>query len=164
MDVEDLVTFGRSNTVCPYYLAKQAVADAEIVFLPYNYLIDPLVRAVHDLDLHRSVVIFDEAHNLESSCGEAVSFDLTTTDLDACVAEAQQCLDRASNPNGLGSTGGRSRKEFATLISKPCRVTLRLELNPILLRASGRDQGRIRKGSTAGRLYRQGRRCHLQPV
>ena len=30
-----------SEQVCPYYLTRDTAADADIVFMPYNYLTDP---------------------------------------------------------------------------------------------------------------------------
>lgn len=44
MDIEELVTFGISKTACPFYLSAQAQQTAEIIFLPYNYLIDSQSR------------------------------------------------------------------------------------------------------------------------
>lgn len=38
--------------------------QAEIVFVPYNYLIDPYTRRQMSISLENAVVIFDEAHNL----------------------------------------------------------------------------------------------------
>lgn len=43
MDIEELVKFGEQHETCPYYMSKENQDRAEIVFLPYNYLIDPAV-------------------------------------------------------------------------------------------------------------------------
>ena len=42
--------------------------SADMVFCPYTYLLDPMVRATLQVDLTDAVIIFDEAHNLEDSC------------------------------------------------------------------------------------------------
>lgn len=39
MDVEDLAKLGRSKLVCPYYTARSAVPDAQLVLLPYSALL-----------------------------------------------------------------------------------------------------------------------------
>jgi len=31
-------------SVCPYYTSKELKKDADIIFMPYNYLIDPKVN------------------------------------------------------------------------------------------------------------------------
>ena len=46
MDIEDLHNFGAERHVCPFYLAREMQKDADIVFLPYNYLIDARIRKV----------------------------------------------------------------------------------------------------------------------
>lgn len=40
-DIEDLVQLGRKRRGCPYFTAKSLAQNAEIIFCPYNYLIDP---------------------------------------------------------------------------------------------------------------------------
>lgn len=30
--------------VCPYYMARELKTNAEIVFMPYNYMLDPKVE------------------------------------------------------------------------------------------------------------------------
>ena len=64
-DIEDLVKLGKKEAGCPYYAARILAEDADIVFMPYNYLIDPLIRETCDLNWEYNIVILDEAHNIE---------------------------------------------------------------------------------------------------
>lgn len=51
---------------CPFYLARELAASAELIFMPYNYLVDTKTRsAMKQLSWEGAVLIFDEAHNLE---------------------------------------------------------------------------------------------------
>jgi len=43
-DIEDLVSLGKKVAACPYYGARSLMNDAEIIFCPYNYIIDPSIR------------------------------------------------------------------------------------------------------------------------
>ncbi|XP_041801882.1 regulator of telomere elongation helicase 1 isoform X2 [Chelmon rostratus] len=58
--------------------------------MPYNYLLDPKSRRAHNIELKGAVVVFDEAHNVEKTCEESTSFDLTPYD----VASAINAVDR----------------------------------------------------------------------
>uniref|UniRef100_A0A8C3JB87 Regulator of telomere elongation helicase 1 n=1 Tax=Calidris pygmaea TaxID=425635 RepID=A0A8C3JB87_9CHAR len=69
------------NRACPYYLSRSLKQQADIIFMPYNYLLDSKSRKAHNLDLKGTVVILDEAHNVEKLCEESSSFDLTPYDL-----------------------------------------------------------------------------------
>ena len=40
MDIEDLVKSNSRKRVCPYFKSRELSSNAEIVFLPYNYLLD----------------------------------------------------------------------------------------------------------------------------
>nr|XP_024658600.1 regulator of telomere elongation helicase 1-like [Maylandia zebra] len=64
LDVEDLVQFGNKQRVCPYYLSRSLKQEADVIFMPYNYLLDPKSRKALSIDLNGAVVIFDEAHNV----------------------------------------------------------------------------------------------------
>jgi regulator of telomere elongation helicase 1 len=46
MDIEDLIKFGAEKGCCPYYLSQEAFPPtrSDIVFLPYNYITDPVSR------------------------------------------------------------------------------------------------------------------------
>jgi Fanconi anemia group J protein len=43
-DIEELVSLGRKLKACPYYTARELIEDADIVFCPYNYLLDSQIR------------------------------------------------------------------------------------------------------------------------
>ena len=103
-DVEDLVKFGRENMICPYLLSKKLVSvetqnsslfrrigdpPVEIVFVPYNYLLDPKIRESLRMNMENSILIFDEAHNLDGSCAEIASVDFRKNDIDYCIKQAQ---------------------------------------------------------------------------
>ncbi|KAI9203774.1 helicase C-terminal domain-containing protein [Polychytrium aggregatum] len=98
LDIEELVSRGAQHQACPYYISKHNVRGAEVVFVPYSYLIDPLVRKSLGITLSNAVIIFDEAHNMESACTEAASFELTPTDLANAIIEIRRCQDIASSP------------------------------------------------------------------
>ena len=77
------------HRMCPYYLAREMKSEADIIFMPYNYILDmkvswsaalkalqllylcaccsPQTRHVHGVDVQGTVVILDEAHNIVSS-------------------------------------------------------------------------------------------------
>ncbi|GAA28295.2 regulator of telomere elongation helicase 1 [Clonorchis sinensis] len=67
VDIEDLVKLGKSTGCCPYYMSRESKTDAEIIFTPYNYLLDPKIRKLYNIELQNTAVIFDEAHNIVRS-------------------------------------------------------------------------------------------------
>ncbi|KAL7162429.1 hypothetical protein ACSBR2_042840 [Camellia fascicularis] len=93
IDIEELVNIGKSCGPCPYYVSRELHKVADIVFAPYNYLIDPGNRKSLSIKWNNSILIFDEAHNLESLCADAASFDLPSWILTACISEAKNCVD-----------------------------------------------------------------------
>jgi len=64
MDIEELISAGRRVRACPYYAARAAVEDAQVVTLPYNTLLHAPTREAVGIDLRNSAVIVDEAHNV----------------------------------------------------------------------------------------------------
>ncbi|KAG9474605.1 hypothetical protein GDO78_004740, partial [Eleutherodactylus coqui] len=41
LDIEDLLKSGTKHRTCPYYLSRNLKQQADIIFMPYNYLLDP---------------------------------------------------------------------------------------------------------------------------
>ncbi|EFP12608.1 hypothetical protein CRE_29819 [Caenorhabditis remanei] len=92
MDIEDFVKLGTQNSLCPYFMSRQRSETAELILLPYNYIIDPKMRRRYKLDLKNSIVIFDEAHNLESICESNASAELSSTNIALCIEELKKVL------------------------------------------------------------------------
>ncbi len=40
-DIEDLMSNGESDLFCPYYLQMDRARNADIILMPYMYLINP---------------------------------------------------------------------------------------------------------------------------
>ncbi|XP_069948696.1 Fanconi anemia group J protein homolog isoform X4 [Cherax quadricarinatus] len=96
-DIEDLVTLGKKIKACPYYVARSLMATAEIIFCPYNYLIDPLIRESMDISLCGQVVVLDEAHNIEDSAREAASCTLTQDEILTAKNELDKMVELELN-------------------------------------------------------------------
>ncbi|XP_070766663.1 regulator of telomere elongation helicase 1 [Enoplosus armatus] len=104
LDVEDLVKFGNKQRVCPYYLSRSLKQQADVIFMPYNYLLDPKSRRAHNIELKGAVVIFDEAHNVEKTCEESTSFDLTPYDVASAITAVDRLLVEQSKDAGRGDS------------------------------------------------------------
>nr|XP_020014485.1 Fanconi anemia group J protein [Castor canadensis] len=80
-DIEELVSLGKKLKACPYYTARELLDDADIIFCPYNYLLDAQIRESMDINLKEQVVILDEAHNIEDCARESASYSVTEVQL-----------------------------------------------------------------------------------
>ncbi|KAG8513271.1 Regulator of telomere elongation helicase 1 [Galemys pyrenaicus] len=135
LDIEDLVRSGTRHKLCPYYLSRNLKQQADIIFMPYNYLLDAKSRRAHGIDLQGTVVIFDEAHNVERMCEEAMSFDLTPHDLASGLDVVGQVLEEQTEAMAQGALplefGADSPDSGLTLqledLAKLKAILLRLE-------------------------------------
>ncbi|XP_035207448.1 Fanconi anemia group J protein-like [Stegodyphus dumicola] len=94
-DLEDFVGVCRRAKACPYYGARELLISADIVFCPYNYLVDPLIRSALDISLKGTIVVMDEAHNLEDSAREAASSSITLSQLTDSITDLQKMGQRS---------------------------------------------------------------------
>ncbi|ACO67649.1 predicted protein, partial [Micromonas commoda] len=106
VDIEDLVKLGERGVVgggcgpCPYFMSLDMYKEADIVFMPYNYVVDPAMRDVLGDRLDGAIVLFDEAHNIESVCSDAAGFDIPASHLAQAINEAQEAFEAAGADPG----------------------------------------------------------------
>lgn len=96
-DIEELHDLGKSNHLCPYFLQKERVKSADLILMPYQYLIDEKIRENFDIDYKNSIVIVDEAHNIGQVCEEVASIDITDQMLSNAIFEANNLKSLINN-------------------------------------------------------------------
>lgn len=77
-DIEEAAKYGKQMHACPYFGVRSLQEQADITFCPYNYLLDPNIRKAMNINLSNSVIIIDEAHNIEDICRDSASFVVDT--------------------------------------------------------------------------------------
>ena len=87
-DIEDLVEAGKQHQLCPYFMARNRLETADMIFMPYSYVADPFLRRLHQSVLQGAVLVFDEGPAL-------VTFDVHAG---FCIALYAWALPLASQP------------------------------------------------------------------
>ena len=86
-DIEDLHLMGRLLGTCPYYVQKKQAQSADLILMPYNYIIDEEIRERTKISYRNSIIIIDEAHNIAGCSEESTSFDINTNFLYSTIEE-----------------------------------------------------------------------------
>lgn len=96
--LEDLRAFGKNRGWCPYFLARHMVQFANVIVYSYQYLLDPKVAGIISKELQKeTVVVFDEAHNIDNVCIEALSVSVRRVTLEGAnrnLNKIRQEIDR----------------------------------------------------------------------
>ncbi|CAH2006606.1 unnamed protein product [Acanthoscelides obtectus] len=101
MDIEDIVKLGNSLKFCPYFMTHELDKLADIVFMPYNYLLDHNIRRNLGVKLESSIIILDEAHNIEKVCEESASLQLKSSDITLCIEEVTAAMKLLSEQDKI---------------------------------------------------------------
>ncbi|XP_058020094.1 Fanconi anemia group J protein isoform X2 [Ahaetulla prasina] len=97
-DLEELVSLGKKFRSCAYFAARELMACAEIVFCPYNYLLDSQIRQSMEIELKDQVLILDEAHNIEDCARESASYSVTEEQLRLAREELDAMVNNHIRP------------------------------------------------------------------
>jgi len=111
MDIEDLVKVGQRLKICPYFASRELVAQADITFMPYNYLLDPKARKANKIELGNTIVILDEAHNIEKICEESASVQIKSSDVAMAIEDVTHVMKVFASGESQ-DMGGDEPKDF----------------------------------------------------
>lgn len=114
--LDDLKQFGRDRNWCPYFMARYMVSyqlslsnqgkplqsiipfqinHAQIVVYSYHYLLDPKIAEIVSKELAKeSVVVCDEAHNIDNVCIDSMSVKINKRIIERS-ANSLQVLEKA---------------------------------------------------------------------
>ena len=88
-DLEDLKEYCREKMLCPFIIGRNLTKNADLVLAPYSYVISSNIRNQMKIDLTGSILIIDEAHNVESTCRESSSLSITKQNITSAITLTQ---------------------------------------------------------------------------
>ncbi|KAG5987546.1 DNA-dependent ATPase of the nucleotide excision repair factor 4 complex [Claviceps spartinae] len=87
---EGILSYGEEHKQCPYFTARRMMQYCNVVIFSYHYLLDPKIAERVSRDFSKDcIVVFDEAHNIDNVCIEALSTDITEDSLRRATRGAQ---------------------------------------------------------------------------
>jgi len=82
--IEDLREYGKKKGWCPYFLARHLINFANVIVFSYQYVIDPKISSLIAAEFkENSILVFDEAHNIDNVCIDALSVNMNRYTLDS---------------------------------------------------------------------------------
>eukprot|EP01038_Epipyxis_sp_PR26KG_P006525 gene6525-8966_t len=114
--LDDLKDLGTQKGWCPYFMTRHLINHSTILVYNYQYMLDPKVSNLISRDLEaESIVVFDEAHNIDNVCIEALSVTLDRRMLENSKISINK-LQRKVNEL-KASDSARLAKEYADLVN-----------------------------------------------
>ena len=118
LTVDELKEKGKKYKFCPYQYEKEKSQYSDIIFLPYNYIFDMRILKRTKLILANSILIVDEAHNLQDVCCDSSSIDIKTNIIDEIITDLKALksyLEEYEKLNiGINSTSTLNNEEIKT--------------------------------------------------
>ena len=85
--VEELKDIAKKIKFCPFFFERDKSIHSDLIFLPYNYIFDPSIKKRMKIQMNNSILIVDEAHNIQEVCNDAVSKDFDTNMIDEVLSD-----------------------------------------------------------------------------
>lgn len=112
---EQLLKYCKAEGTCPYFTIRRMMPLCNIVIYSYHYLIDPKIAERVSKDLSGdSIVIFDEAHNIDNVCIESLSMDITDDVLKKATKGANSLSQKVEEVKKVDSA--RLQDEYEKLV------------------------------------------------
>lgn len=115
-DIEDILKFGKTHSACPYFGARKLLEEAEIIFCPYNYILDPNIREIMNINVNEEIVVIDEAHNIEDICRNIASKEFRADQIEQVIDDLKLVGGITSCDNIYISSVDRQKMENYQII------------------------------------------------
>ena len=91
---------GKLEKFCPFFYSRFSKASANIVLIPYNYLFDKNIWSNEEgVKMQGSILILDEAHNIQSVCEQYREFSLSLSTLTRATQQLSNLRELKLNEN-----------------------------------------------------------------
>ena len=100
LDIEDLKEIGEKLAICPFFHNQEKSQAADMIVVPYTYILSKAQRKANNIDLKNSVIIVDEAHNIGQAAEDAFSFEMSSTMITTIMKELKLLLTLVESGNG----------------------------------------------------------------
>ncbi|KAF9149350.1 DNA-dependent ATPase of the nucleotide excision repair factor 4 complex [Linnemannia schmuckeri] len=113
--LDDVKELGKAKKTCPYYMARRLLAHANVIIYSYHYMLDPKIADLISKELSKdSIVVFDEAHNIDNVCIDSLSLDIMRPTLEASSKSIAQLSERIEQMKQQGSE--KLKNEYEKLV------------------------------------------------
>ncbi|KAI0306578.1 DNA repair helicase [Multifurca ochricompacta] len=111
----DILQHGRDTATCPYFTIRRSMPFVDVIIYSFHYLLDPKVAEQVSKEMSKdSIVVFDEAHNIDNVCIESLSIDLTRPMLDAAARSVDKLADKIDEIKKTDAS--KLQDEYAKLV------------------------------------------------
>ncbi|KAG8688662.1 DNA-dependent ATPase of the nucleotide excision repair factor 4 complex, partial [Ceratobasidium sp. 423] len=111
----DISNMGRERTTCPYFTIRRMMPFVDVIIYSFHYLLDPKVAEQVSKELSKdSIVVFDEAHNIDNVCIESLSIDLTRPMLEAAARSVTRLGEKIDEIKATDAS--RLQEEYERLV------------------------------------------------
>lgn len=98
LNIEDLLEIGKEHHICPYYSSRKLLEKSDIILCNYPYVIDPnsngkLIDSLTD----KSLIIIDEAHNIDNNCVDALTHEMDKFTIDMAKKNLEILRSKCDN-------------------------------------------------------------------
>ncbi|KAF0296353.1 General transcription and DNA repair factor IIH helicase subunit XPD [Amphibalanus amphitrite] len=129
--LDDLKHYGRERGWCPYFVARRAIQQANIIVYSYHYLLDPKIAEVVSKEIvQSSVVVFDEAHNIDNVCIDSMSVHINKRMLERCSNNISAMEKRIANLKETDAA--RLQDEYQRMVDGLRDAQMKRENNQLL--------------------------------
>ena len=135
-NLDDLKALGREKGYCPYFMARWAMKQANFIVYSYHYLLDPKIAEVVSKEIaQNSVVVFDEAHNIDNICIDSMSVKINKRLLEKSITSISILEKKITELKEADSE--RLKTEYEKLVAglrqaQEARDNAELLANPVL--------------------------------